>query len=66
MAYSADVLEHAIRSAHDTNSAIELIVKTGDRFMLASLDYHGGLRYPHLERDQSEPARLDDIVAARP
>ena len=66
VAYSADVLEHAIRSAHDTNSAIELIVKTGDRFMLVSLDYHGGLRYPHLERDQSEPARLDDIVAARP
>jgi predicted metalloprotease with PDZ domain len=66
VAYSADVLKDAIRLAHDTKSPIDLIVKTGDRFTLASLDYHEGLRYPRLERDSSEPARLDDIVAARP
>jgi hypothetical protein len=34
--------------------------------MVANIDYHDGLRYPHLERDPSEPARLDDIVTARP
>jgi predicted metalloprotease with PDZ domain len=66
VAYSADVLKDAIRSARDTQSPIQLIVKMGDRFALASLDYHDGLRYPHLERDPSEPPRLDDIMAARP
>jgi len=66
VAYSAEVLQDAIRAARGTRSPIELIVKTGDRYTVASLDYHDGLRYPHLERDQSEPARLDDIVAARP
>jgi len=66
VAYSADVLQDAIRAAHGSSAPIELIVKTGDRYALASLDYHDGLRYPHLERDASTPARLDDILAARP
>ena len=66
VAYSPDVLRDAIRSAQGTQPAIELIVKSGDRYLVASLDYHDGLRYPHLERDPSGPARLDDIMAARP
>lgn len=64
-AYSADVLKDAIRGAKSTKLPIELIVKTGDRFRVMMLDYHDGLRYPHLERDPSVPARLDDILAAR-
>jgi len=64
-AYSADVLKDAIRAAKSTTLPIELIVKTGDRYRVLSLDYHDGLRYPRLERDQSVPARLDDILAAR-
>jgi predicted metalloprotease with PDZ domain len=66
VAYSPDVLRDAIRSAKGTQPAIELIVRSGDRYLVASLDYHDGLRYPHLERDPSGPARLDDILAARP
>jgi predicted metalloprotease with PDZ domain len=66
IAYDADVLKDAIRAAHGTQAPIQLIVKIGDRFMVANLDYHAGLRYPHLERDSAEPARLDEILAARP
>jgi predicted metalloprotease with PDZ domain len=66
VAYSADVLKDAIRTAQSTKSPIELIVKAGDRYRVVSLDYHDGLRYPHLERDASVPALLDDIVATRP
>ena len=65
-AYDADVLKDAIRAAHGTQAPIQLIVKIGDRYMVANLDYHDGLRYPHLERDTAEPARLDEILAARP
>jgi len=64
-AYDVDVLKDAIRSAKDTKAPIELIVKTGDRFLIARLDYHDGLRYPHLERDTSESPRLDEILKAR-
>ena len=64
-AYSADALKAAISAAKGTKLPIELILKIGDRFVVTSLDYHDGLRYPHLERDGAGPARLDDIVAAR-
>jgi len=65
-AYSADMLKDAIRAAKNTTTPIELIVKSGDRFRVVDIDYHGGLRYPHLLRDESTPARLDDILAPRP
>jgi len=64
-AYSTEVLKDAIRSARTSATPIELIVKTGDTFTVAHIDYHGGLRYPHLERDTSEPPRLDEILAPR-
>ena len=65
--YDADALKDAIRSAAgDAKASIELILKSGDRYKVARVDYHDGLRYPHLERDVSEPARIDDILAARP
>jgi predicted metalloprotease with PDZ domain len=64
-AYDVDVLKDAIRSAKDSKAPIELIVKSGDRFLIARLDYHDGLRYPHLERDTSESPRLEQILMAR-
>jgi predicted metalloprotease with PDZ domain len=65
-AYAADVLKGAIRAAKGPNGPpIELIVKTGERFHVVQLDYHDGLRYPHLERNAALPARLDDILAPR-
>ena len=64
-AYSAEVLKDAIRSAKGTALPIELIVKTGDRYRVVAIDYHDGLRYPHLERDAAVPARLDEILAAK-
>jgi predicted metalloprotease with PDZ domain len=64
-AYSADVLKDAIRAAKDAALPIDLIVKNGDRFQVVRIDYHNGLRYPHLERDASAAALLDDIWAAR-
>ncbi len=64
--YSDDVLKDAIRDAKGANGpSIEIIVKTGDRFAAAKLDYHDGLRYPLLERDPSLPGRLDDILSLR-
>ena len=60
---NADALKDAIKWARDT--PIELILKSGNRFSIVHLDYHDGLRYPHLERDLSQPGRLDDILAAK-
>jgi hypothetical protein len=44
---------------------MEFIVKNGDRYRTIRIDYHGGLRYPHLERAGTGEARLDAILAAK-
>jgi predicted metalloprotease with PDZ domain len=65
-AYSAEVLSDAIKAAKGTSARIELIVKNGEHYRTANIDYHDGLRYPHLERDAAaSPAVLDEILAPR-
>ncbi len=65
-AYDADDLKDVLKAAASPGAApIELLVKNGDRYRTVSIDYHGGLRYPHLERIADVPSRLDDILTAR-
>jgi predicted metalloprotease with PDZ domain len=63
--YSADLLKRTITAATTQTGRIELILKLNDRYRLAQLDYHGGLRYPHLERDTTATPLLDAILAPR-
>jgi predicted metalloprotease with PDZ domain len=65
IAFDPDKLREAITLAKGQSAPIELLVRDDDRFRQARVDYHGGLRYPHLERDPSQPARLDGILAPR-
>jgi predicted metalloprotease with PDZ domain len=65
MAYKAEELKRAVTVAQTGRDAIELIVREGDRYRTVRLDYHDGLRYPHLKRDGQPRARLDDILKAR-
>ncbi len=62
-AYSIDALKTAIKSAHATEAPIDLIIKAGTAYKPVRIDYHDGLRYPHLARITSQPALLDDILA---
>ena len=63
-AYTKDVLRSTIVSAEKDKAPIKLLLKRGDEFQTFELDYHGGLRYPKLERMENTPGRLDDILAA--
>jgi predicted metalloprotease with PDZ domain len=65
VAFDVDRLKEAIRSAKDPSAAIELLVRSGDRYRAVRIDYHDGLRYPRLERDPGTPARLDQILTTR-
>jgi predicted metalloprotease with PDZ domain len=65
LAYEPERLKEAIARAKDSPEHIELLVRAGDHFRTVKVDYHGGLRYPHLERDPSRPALLDAILAPR-
>ena len=65
VAFDVDKLKEAITAARGSSDALTLIVREGDQFRSVPLDYHGGLRYPHLERDPAHPALLDEILTAR-
>jgi hypothetical protein len=41
------------------------VVKRGDWQQTTSIDWHQGLRYPHLERIEGKPALLDQIMSAK-
>lgn len=58
-----DTLSAAIKSAKTGKDPIELLVRDGKHFRTARIDYHDGLRYPHLERIAGAPDLLADILA---
>jgi len=62
-AFSIATLREAILAAERSNAPIKLLLKREKEFVTVTLDYHGGLRYPHLERVESTPDRLDEIFA---
>ncbi|HEU4649853.1 MAG TPA: hypothetical protein VFS49_00420 [Croceibacterium sp.] len=64
-AYSADAIKAAITAAKDGSAPIELIVKRGDRYLTVPVAYHGGLRWPWLERAGGGEAGLDRLLAPR-
>ena len=63
--YSQEALEDAVKAAKDGKSPIQLMVKEFDRFRIVGINYHDGLRYPHLERIEGKPDRLTAIFTAR-
>jgi predicted metalloprotease with PDZ domain len=65
ISFDADQLKSAIKDANKTGAAVELLVKNGDRYRTVKIDYHDGLRYPHLERDGRAAGRLDEILSPR-
>lgn len=65
-AYTHSRLVAALKAAQqDAARPIDLLVRDFDTFRTVRLDYHGGLRYPHLERVEQTPDRLSAILAAR-
>ena len=62
--YSPDALKDAVTAAKSGSAPIELLVKNVDIYNTVKIDYHGGLRYPHLERAGGKDL-LDAIATAR-
>jgi predicted metalloprotease with PDZ domain len=60
--YSADKLRDAIKKAEKGSEPITVLVKDRDQVKTVALDYHGGLRIPHLERVEGTPDRLGEIL----
>ncbi len=61
-AYKAELLRSAVTAAVKDSKPIDLLVKRGNDYRTVSLDYHGGLKYPRLERIEGTPDRLETIL----
>ena len=64
-AYDKDVLGDAVKDAKTGKAPIELMLKEFDRYRTVKIDYHGGLRYPALERIAGKPDYLTPILSPR-
>jgi predicted metalloprotease with PDZ domain len=66
--FTPKVLDYALTQAEHSASPISLIVSQTGWYQPLSLNYHGGPRYPHLQRIPGVPDMLAKIMAphARP
>ena len=64
-AYTSDGLKAALKAGRGKGGAVELLVKSGDRYRTVRVPYDGGLRYPHLEKTAGPGATLEAIAAPR-
>jgi predicted metalloprotease with PDZ domain len=60
--FSSDAMRHAIQVAKGASEPIHLIVQADSSVFTADIDYHGGERFPALERIDGTPDYLDDIT----
>jgi len=61
--YTVSGLREAILAAEKNKTPVKLLLKRGDEYRTVLLDYHDGLRMPHLDRVDSVPDRLNAIVS---
>jgi predicted metalloprotease with PDZ domain len=60
--FTPQELKDAITAAKSATAPIQLIVANGAEVRTLSVDYHGGLQNPHIERRGGYPDRLGDIL----
>jgi predicted metalloprotease with PDZ domain len=61
--YTHELLGDAIKaSATDSAMPITMIVVNDDYINTVKIEYHGGVRYPHLVRDEQKPDYLDGLI----
>jgi len=61
-AWAADNLRAAVKSAATNSAPIELLIENDDYFKTFPVDYHGGEKYPCLERDPERPDLIAEII----
>jgi len=63
--FTADVLRNAIKASKSASGPMMVEVQNDDVVKTVPVDYHGGTREPHLERDMAKPDVLAQILAPR-
>jgi predicted metalloprotease with PDZ domain len=60
--YSPDKLREVFSNAKTVLNPIQFIVANGAQFKTISMEYHDGLKFPHIERDGARPDYLGEIL----
>jgi predicted metalloprotease with PDZ domain len=63
--FDPDALKDAIKAAAGNGAAPELLLHDGDVYRTVKLDWHGGLRYPRLQKVSTGVGTLDALLAPR-
>jgi predicted metalloprotease with PDZ domain len=61
-AYSTTRLREVVKASAKETAPISMIVRNGEFFTTVSIDYHGGERYPHLERVTGKPDLMETLI----
>jgi predicted metalloprotease with PDZ domain len=63
--YSSDIFSRALAASKTSTSPMELIVDNAGYFTTIKIDYHGGVRFPHLEHTPGAEDLLRTIAAPK-
>jgi hypothetical protein len=55
-------LRDAVKTAATNSAPVALLTENEDYYQIYTLDYHGGEKYPILDRDSSKPDLLGKII----
>jgi predicted metalloprotease with PDZ domain len=63
--FTGDALHDAIKNSKSASGPLMLEIQNDDVVKTVPVDYHGGTREPHLERDMGKPDVLAQILASK-
>ena len=63
--WTSETARDALVKAEKSSEPLELIVESADLVRVLHLDYHGGLKNPHLVREAAKADLLSQILAPR-
>jgi len=60
--FSPEILDDAIKASKSESRPIELLVTADDYYKTCTMDYHDGVRFPHLVRIADKPDTLEQLL----
>jgi predicted metalloprotease with PDZ domain len=60
--FSIEALKQAIDAAKGGTTPIRMLIANGPQVETYAVDYHGGVQYPHLVRENGQPDYLSEIL----
>jgi hypothetical protein len=60
--FTPDLLPDVLKASKDSTQTIQFLVVSDDYYKTCTVTYRGGERYPHLDRDDTKPDYLSELL----